>query len=295
MQQQQKIDVAPAGAQRVHLTITGHELRYGPDEGFEAFKERLEEMLSDTSLGEQDMIGVAYSRANPILAPAPGDLVGDRGVVTREVLADPRYLVVQDLLARKRFAVQGTDPARVAAEYTVSLTDAAKALGLSKSAVQQAFAAGRLPSWVKDGRPYTTQRALDAFAITQRTNIKERPGPAAREARVAEGAAPPERIVARVGHGPEGVFKLSHPGTLEGLVRIAGSNVVEGHLDVWTRLAVLAGQGDEARFYELAPEPGANATLTGEGGFFVRGGFKVVEAIRTGKKSRARWKDFEAK
>lgn len=291
---QKRNDVAPAGAQRIHTTMTGHEVRYGPDEGFEAFKARLEEMLGDARAGEQEMIGLAYSRANPILAPMPGDLAGDRGLVTREVLADPRYQVVQDLLARKRFAVQGTDPARVAAEYTVSLADAAKALGLSKSAAQQAFAAGRLPSWVKDGRPFTTQRALDAFAITQRASAKDRPGPAPKVERVAEGAAPPERIVVRVGHGPEGVFKLRHPGELEGLVRVAGTNIVEGHLDAWTRIAVLAGKDDEARFYELAPDPGANATLSGEGGFFVRGGFKVVEAIRTGKKSRARWKEFEA-
>lgn len=278
--------------ERVHTTITGHEVRYAPDEGFEGFRARLDALLADPAAGEQEMIGLAYSRANPILAPTPGDLVGDRGAVTREVLHDPRYLVVQDLLARKRFAVHGTDPAVVAAEYTVSLADVAKSLGVSKSAAQQAFAAGRLPSWVKDGRPYTTRRAVDAFAITQRASEKTRPGPAPRAPRAAERDPRPERVVVRVGHGPEGVFKLKHPGPLEGLTRVAGSNVVEGHLEGWTRIAVLAGKRDGARFYVLAPEPGANATLAAEGGFFIRGGFKIVEAIRAGKQSRACWKAF---
>ncbi|MEZ4394062.1 MAG: hypothetical protein R3A48_23555 [Polyangiales bacterium] len=278
--------------ERVHTTITGHEVRYAPDEGFEGFRARLDALLADPAAGEQEMIGLAYSRANPILAPTPGDLVGDRGAVTREVLQDPRYLVVQDLLARKRFAAQGTDPAVVAAEYTVSLAEAAKALGVSKSAAQQAFAAGRLPSWVKGGRPYTTRRAVDAFAITQRASAKARPGPAPRAPRVAEREAPPERVVVRVDQGPDGVFRLKHAGALEGLTRVAGSTVVEGHLDGWSRVAVLAGAGPDACFYALAPEPGANATLAAEGGFFVRGGFKIVEAVRAAGQSRARWRAF---
>ena len=102
---------------------------------------------------------------------------------------------------------------------------------------------------------------------------------------------PPTRLHVRVGHSPEGVFKLARASELVRRVR-GGGNVVEGYLDRWERVAVLSGKQDGARFYELAPDPCANSELLGEGGFFVRGGFRIVDAIRTAKKSRAMWKAF---
>lgn len=109
----------------------------------------------------------------------------------------------------------------------------------------------------------------------------------------SQSASPPTRLHVRVGHGLQGVFKLRYAGDLADRVRV-DHNVVEGYVDRWERIAVLAGKQDAARFYELAPDPGANAELLGEGGFFVRGGFRIVVAIRTAKRSRAMWKAFEA-
>jgi hypothetical protein len=108
-----------------------------------------------------------------------------------------------------------------------------------------------------------------------------------------EGDAASTRLHVRVGHSPGGVFKLRHVGDLVDRVRV-GDDVVEGFVEGWARVAVLAGQRSDARFYELAPDPGARAELLGEGGFFVRGGFRIVEAIRTAKRSRAMWKGFVA-
>lgn len=108
---------------------------------------------------------------------------------------------------------------------------------------------------------------------------------------VHEGETASTRLHARVGHSPGGVFKLRHVGLLVDGARV-GDNVVEGFLDGWERVAVLAGQGADARFFELAPDPGACAELLGEGGFFLRGGFRIVEEIRTAKKSRAVWRAF---
>lgn len=288
-----KTDSPPLGAPLLlHTAITGHELRFAPDPAVDQFLDRLRAMLADPAATSQEMTGLAYSTANPLLAPAPGDLAGDRGLVTREVLDDPRYRVAADLIARKRFAETGTDPARAAEAYTVSITEAQRLLGLSQSAVWAAFNEGRIPTWVKDGRPFATPHGVAAYGRLLATSGKKRPGRA--PARPVEDAAPPPptRLVVRMGHGPEGALKLARVGELADVVRVGG-NVVEGHLDTWKRVAVLVGAGEDARFYELAPAPGANETLAGAGGFFVRGGFKIVQAIHTAKKSRALWGDFE--
>lgn len=276
----------------VHTTLTGHELRYDPDPVFGAFLERLRGMLADPDVGEQAMIGLAYSRANPILAARPGDLAGDRGYVTREVLSDPRYGVVADLLARKRFAVTGTDPARAAEAYTLPAAEAARRLGLTPSAMQQAFAEGRIATWIKDGRPYATPNGVDAYGLTLATSGKKRSGPAPRAPVTPAGSPPPTRLFIRTGHSPEGVFKVKHPGELQARTKV-DHDAVEGYLDTWQRVGVLVGSGPTARFYELVPGEGAGETLSGAGGFFLRGAFKVARTVESARQSRLAWSAFE--
>ncbi|MBS2025329.1 MAG: hypothetical protein JST92_23250, partial [Deltaproteobacteria bacterium] len=47
------------------------------------------------------LFALVYGEDNPILAPRPE---AGRGFLTRESLADPLYVVLQDLLFRKRVA-----------------------------------------------------------------------------------------------------------------------------------------------------------------------------------------------
>jgi hypothetical protein len=89
-----------------HETMSGHVIEYErPSPKVGAFLARLQEMLEDRKTGEQEMIAVAYSTENPILAQG---LFPGRGAVTREVLADPVYHVMADLIARKHVQVSGT-------------------------------------------------------------------------------------------------------------------------------------------------------------------------------------------
>jgi excisionase family DNA binding protein len=145
-----------------HTTLTGHAIEFEAGGTFRAFLARLHGMLDDARVTDQEMIGVAYGRENPVLDHAffPG-----RGCVTREVLEDPRYAVVADLLARKNVAVARLSIESLAEQYSLSVAQAAERIGVHESAVRQAIAARRLPSWLKAGRHHLAPSAVDAFAL----------------------------------------------------------------------------------------------------------------------------------
>lgn len=264
----------------LHTTVTGHEIRHQPGPALRAFLARLVAMVDDAAATEADMIALGYSRQNPLLAAPPGDLAGDRGFVTKDVLADPSYRVMTDLLTRKRFAEQGVDVEQLAGEYTITVPEAARILKVSESAVRQAIAAGRLRSWVKGGQHWLHLRNVDAF---ERAQHPEAPSPA---------AAPAAPLRVHVGAKAGASMKLRHPGELARTAK-AGRNEVTGELPVWSRVAVLTTDGERARLFVLEPAPGADEQLAHEG-FFVRGPFRVAEKVNKTREARAAWEAFEA-
>jgi excisionase family DNA binding protein len=257
-----------------YTTMTGHELEI--DDGRRdvlAFLARLTRMLEDPKARENDLIALGYSNENPFLDHAifPG-----RGAVTPRVFEDHAYHVLVDLIARKRLAQDGVDISRLAEEYTITVPEAAKLLGIHESAVRQAIARHRLGSWMKDGRHYLHPRSIESYRISAR-------GP------VAEGGGEPLDIC--MGHRAGETMKARYPGTLQDERRIEG-NIVAGRVMRWKRAAVLTGAGASARMFVL--EPADETSEVKFGPFYVRGKFRVAQKINNAQKARETWRTFEA-
>src|SRR5262245_32600640 len=110
-------------AKRTHTTVSGHHIEYDSTPRVEAFLRRLEDAIDDAKVSENELIGLAYGHENPILDHT---MFPSRGAVTKEVLADPAYAVMADLLFRKRLAEEGTDIEKLAARYSMTVSEAAK-------------------------------------------------------------------------------------------------------------------------------------------------------------------------
>lgn len=254
---------------RLHTTVMGHRIEYTPTPRVEAFLRRIEKMVSDPSATEREVVGLAFSRENPILDQG---MFPERGAVTREVLADPSYHVLSDLIFRKRLADDRVDVEKLAARYSLSVAEAAKELGVHESAVRQAIAAKRLASWVKDGRHFIDPRALATFEVGTR-------GPKAKSSAL--------EIV--MGHAKGARLKVKADVPIEGTERVGG-NVVKARLEKWRRLLVMTvGEGGSKRLFVL--EPARDVDEITFGPFSVRGGFVVREKINNAADAEKVWGD----
>lgn len=267
-----------------HTTLTGHRIDLeDPRPDVVAFLERLEAMVADPSATEDDLIAVAYGRDNPVLDQSvfPG-----RGAVTPAVLADPAYRIVTDLLFRKRVAQDKVDVEKMAAEYTLSVAEAAARLGVHENAVRQAIAAQRLPSWLKGGRHFLHPRSVDAFQIAPR-------GPRAQEERQAREAseAAGRALLVCVGSADGASLRIAPRPELEHQQK-AGPHMVTGRIPGdWKRLAVLTNGPEKARLYVIEQGADAKEDAIHIGPLYVRGRFVIVERVNNPRAARER---FEA-
>ena len=147
---------------RIHTTITGHRIEFKSSARVDAFLERLERMLDDPQIAEQQMIGLAYSIENPILDHT---LFPSRGAITKTVLEDPAYTVMTDLLFRKRLAQDAVDVDKLARRYSMTVAEAANDRDVHESAIRQAISAKRIASWMKDGRHYLNPKDVRNLKI----------------------------------------------------------------------------------------------------------------------------------
>lgn len=148
-----------------HRTVSGQTIDYSPSPKVVAFLRRLEDEVENPKTSEQALIGLAYSNENPILDHTmfPG-----RGSVTKDVLADPAYHVMTDLLFRKQIAEQDIDVDKLAARYSMTVGEAAEELGINESAVRLAISSKRIASWVKDGKHFLEPRAVQSLEVGTR-------------------------------------------------------------------------------------------------------------------------------
>lgn len=263
-----------------HETLSGHTIEYEPTPELAAFLARLQALLDDPSKREADMIALAYSRENPLLEPWPFD--ASRGMVTAAVLAEPAYHVIGDMLFRKRVQDTGTDVAKIAARYTLTIGETAERLGIHESAVRQGIAARRLSSWVKDGRHYLDPVAVDSYKVGPHGPKPPAPRPS--------NLTPLRVVLGRVqGYN----LKVKYPGELEGEERIA-EHTIAGNVPRWARVAVFTGHAGTARMFVLEPDPDAEEQTLEHNAFSVRGRFKIVEKINNAAKAGEAWKRFEA-
>lgn len=264
-----------------YTTIEGQELEYQADAELQGLIDRLRGMLADPAATSDDMILAIYSPANPIMNKT---VIPGRGAVTAEVLANPAYRVMTDLLFRK--GCSDEDVAELAARHTMTPAEFAQRLGVHVSAVRQAIEADRLGAWRKGGRWFIDPQSLTTFG-----KEKGWRGPApAREA----GEAPRASTVPLEAHaGTIGDLTLHvrHAGVEAHAKGPRGQKVAELMIGPWRRVGVLTRRGDAARFFVLEPADDEDEIRLGE--LFVRGRFQVVEKVNATKKAEEAWKAFE--
>ncbi len=257
---------------RSYETASGHVIEHDPDPRTARFLARVQELVADPRTKENDIIGFAYGSENPMLLHVPGG----RSIVTRETLEHPSYLVLGDLLYRKRIQQTGMSAEEVAARYTATVADAAAVLGVTPDAVRKRAREHKLPSWVKGGEYFFDPKSLATFA-----RGAER-GPAA-----AGGAL---RCVA--GGGWKSFLRVKAPGRAAD--PIGGSGAEEVTIRKWRRIAVQTGSERALRFYELEHDPAARASpeTISFGKWHVDGPFRVVRKINNAREARHAWEAF---
>jgi excisionase family DNA binding protein len=166
-----------------HIDRHGGAIEHAPSPAVREFLQALQATVDDASASVGDLVELLYSADNPLLDP-PGPAPG-RGVVTRRALADPSYLVMLDLLDRKRVQRGALDRAAARAAASVSVSEAASRLGVSTSAVRQAIARGTLAAVKQGGTWWLTPEAVATYRVS-------RTGPAPAAPRQA-GPPPVER------------------------------------------------------------------------------------------------------
>lgn len=261
---------------RVHTTASGHRIEYEASPKVVAFLRRLAGMVGDEQVTTQQLIGLAYSLENPILDPTmfPG-----RGAVTRAVLDDPAYGVVTDLVFRKQLVEDGCDVERIAAQYSMTVGEAAAQLGVTEGAIRQAIAAKRLGSWVKEGgRHYIDPRALKTLEVGTRAPTKRATEAAAAALEVRMGSAT----------GASLSVKAKHPIDVDEQI----GNVNHGRISSWKRVVVrTTGEGGKKRAWVLVPGADENQITHDE--FFVRGRFTIAMSANNPRSADDVWKSTQ--
>lgn len=258
---------------RIHETISGQEIKYPePEPKLERFLKRVQALVDDRKATEDDLVALVYGQENPILDQT---IFPERGAVTREVLDNPVYQVLTDQLARKRMAQTGTDPAKLAAKFTLTVNEAAERKGVSPDAIRKAIRDRRLPSWRKAGEYYLEPRSLDAIELGKRGPIPERISPLEYDA----GYSPDLKAFLRL--------KSADGETPTDAVHNKGS------VARWRRAAVLTGGFGGARYFEIEPDPSAEEELKFQH-YYVRGRFRIARKENNSKAAREAFEAFKA-
>jgi excisionase family DNA binding protein len=262
---------------RIHETLSGHRIEYDPEPKVERFLKRVDELVDDSKATEDDVIALVYGKENPILDQT---LFPARGAVTREVLENPVYQVMTDLLARKRVQQDGLDVAKLAARYTLTVQEAAEELGISPDAVRKAIAARRLPAWSKEGAWYLDPRTFEALGpVGQRG-----PAPAPRG---------PGMLECIAGSTSKEFFLVKAPGYDDPIG--TGKEVVHKTVRPWKRAAILMGGGGKLRMFVLERFTGdrSSADEVPFREWKASGHFNIVEKINNARDARLAWDSFQ--
>ncbi|HYD02646.1 MAG TPA: helix-turn-helix domain-containing protein [Phycisphaerales bacterium] len=249
-----------------HTLLSGELIEYDSSPALDAF---LAELAALSERGEEGpFIDVLYSDRNPILRP--GSPIPGRGLVTREVLVDPRWHVMGDYLDRLTARRVGGVIAPLGEQHSVSVSEAAAQLGMTPSAVRQAIEAGRLPARKIGGSWAIAPSSLDAYRSLRR-------GPKSSRA--------PELQI-RLGSTPDANLKVKSDGEW----RTEGGG--RGSLLEWTRALVRTSWKPTGtlRTFELAPDASVTAQRLHVGELEVRGRFRVVEHANNPKDAERLWK-----
>jgi hypothetical protein len=263
---------------RIYETLSGHRIEYPePDPKVEKFIKRAAAMIEDRKVLADDLVALVYGSENPILEAGP---VPGAGLVTKDVLDNPVYHVLADIIFRKQVAQSRSDVERITARYTLTAAEAAERKGVSVDAIRAAARERRLPSWVKDGAYFFEPKALDAVQLGKRGPVPKNVEPLA--LRLGYDAD------ARAGLKVKALTLMEHESAPP--QSAAWDNVLK--LERWRRVGVLTSGHGKLRFFEL--EPSDEERELEFHGFFVRGKFAFVRKVNNPKEAKGAWEAFVA-
>ncbi|KYF52336.1 hypothetical protein BE04_45040, partial [Sorangium cellulosum] len=222
----------------------------------------------DPAVSEADLTDLVLGPENPLLDKTA---VAGRSVATADVYRDPAFHVMLDCLARKRLPPESA-VATPRTRYTMTVPEAAQQLGISESAVRQAIYAGRLRANKEGGTYYLDPHSVASYRVSKR-------GPR-RQDQEAKGEAkgpPGGPLDARIGSGPDASFRVKHSRDDFELTEKRGPEWTGMIPSGWRRIAVLGTSRDLSRYWEIEPAEG-ESVLHFEG-FYLRGGFRIVETV----------------
>ncbi len=257
---------------RIHVSLAGHEIRYDdPKPDVERFLKRAQQVANNPKSKPDDLVTLIYGNENPILDHT---LFPERGAVTREVLDNPIYHVLTDLLARKQAAAAGATPEKLKKRYTLTVAEAAEQAHVSPDAIRKAIKARRLPSWKEGGEYYLDPRTLVALA----PDVGKR------------GVITPGVLRYKSGYNPDlkAFFRLKIPGGEVPFDEVGNT----GRVTTWERIAVLTGGFAGARYFELVPGEGKQKLEFNH--YFIEGNFDYAKKVNDSAAARKAWESFKA-
>jgi excisionase family DNA binding protein len=243
-----------------------------------AFLKRVLSAAKDPAISERELTELVHGPENPMLEPG---VVPGKTVATVEVYRDPIFHVMLDCIARKR-TPSGSGVVSGRARYTMTVPDAARQLGISESAVRQAIYSNRLRARKDGGTYYLDPQSVAGYRVSRR-------GPRRREP--VQRSAPGGSLEARIGSGSDASFRVKHARDERDLDERRGAEWAGTIPGGWHRIAVLGTTRDRARYWEIEPAEG-ESVLHFEG-FYLRGGFRIVETVSSTPKARAAFNAFE--
>ncbi|KYF92760.1 hypothetical protein BE20_10915 [Sorangium cellulosum] len=232
----------------------------------------------DPAVSEADLADLVLGPENPLLDKTA---VAGRSVATADVYRDPAFHVMLDCLARKRLPPESA-VATPRTRYTMTVPEAAQQLGISESAVRQAIYAGRLRANKEGGTYYLDPHSVASYRVSKR-------GPR-RQDQDAKGP-PGGPLDARIGSGPDASFRVKHSRDDFELTEKRGPEWTGMIPSGWRRIAVLGTSRDLSRYWEIEPAEG-ESVLHFEG-FYLRGGFRIVETVSSTQRAVAAFKAFQ--
>ncbi|MBI4082428.1 MAG: helix-turn-helix domain-containing protein [Candidatus Lambdaproteobacteria bacterium] len=166
-----------------HETLSGHKLAYRePQAGVQAFLNRLLAATDDANVTYDQLVALVYGRDNPVLNQT---VFKAGGGVTPEVLRNPVYALMRDLLERKATQQGLLVPERDFADYTLTVAQAAQFLGLHETAVVKAIRAWKLPARKFNGQWRLTPAGVHLYQVYEEKSRRTGRKPASAKVKVA--------------------------------------------------------------------------------------------------------------
>jgi hypothetical protein len=129
------------------------------------FMARVLHAAGDPAVDVNGMIELIYGPENPILDTT---LVPGRPMITKAVFENPVYHVLSDQIGRKQVQLGLLDLAATRAQYTVSVPEAARRLGITPAAVRAAITARRLSGIYDNGQWWLRPESIASYRVSNR-------------------------------------------------------------------------------------------------------------------------------